>query len=288
MERDDFLHELDVLHQPDEVVGEELDRGDRADATGIESRWVDVPSLHQAEHLSGHPAHLKCFAIEAAGERVQGPHDVGDLAIAVQISVGRLGTLGQIEDSRVGLLDHLLAEIDAHQVVLEDVVVEHIFGRLAEVDDPLGHRRRPDAEGHVLRVARAGRMVVTANAADPAGDEVGVARILTLHEDAVAAEDRRGAVALGDAPVGEVDLGVDAQAAHNASDRVPRHLDQVARLGTNLFLTHRHGRHVLAPFFRLSSRDDSRWSVRCPLLRHFGSLLAVSWVYPRNARITRP
>ena len=41
-------------------------------------------------------------------------------------------------------------------------------------------------------------MVVAADPADPAGDEMGVARILALHEDAVAAEDRRGAVTLGD------------------------------------------------------------------------------------------
>ena len=34
-------------------------------------------------------------------------------------------------------LHHLLAEIDADQVVLEDVVVEHVLGRLAEIDDPL-------------------------------------------------------------------------------------------------------------------------------------------------------
>ena len=143
--------------------------------------------------------------------------------------------LGLVPDAGVGLLDHLLAEIDADQVVLEDVVVEHVLGRLAEVDDPLGHGGRPDAEGHVLGVAGAGGVVVAADAADPAGDEVGVARVLALHEDAVAAEDRRGAVALGDLPVGEVDLGVDAQAAHDPGDRVPRHLDELALARRGLF-----------------------------------------------------
>ena len=87
--------------------------------------------------------------------------------------------------------------------------------------------RRLDAEGHVLGVAGAGGVVVAADAADPAGDEVGVARVFALHEDAVAAEDRRGAVALGDLAVGEIDLGVDAQAADDPGDRVPGHLDQV-------------------------------------------------------------
>ena len=88
--------------------------------------------------------------------------------------------------------------------------------------------RRLDAEGHVLGVDGAGGVVVAADAADTAGDEVGVARVLALHEDAVAAEDRRGAVALGDLPVGEVDLGVDAEAAHDPGDRVPGHLQASA------------------------------------------------------------
>ena len=107
-------------------------------------------------------------------------------------------------------------------------MVEHVLGGFAEVDDPFGHRRRLDAEGHVLRVGGAGGVVVAADAADAAGDEVGVARILALHEDAVAAEDRRGAVALGHLPVVEVDLGEDAQAAHDPGDRVPVHLHQIA------------------------------------------------------------
>ena len=41
----------------------------------------------------------------------------------------------------IGLLHHLLAEIDADQVVLEDIVVEHVLGGFAEIDDPFGHVR---------------------------------------------------------------------------------------------------------------------------------------------------
>ena len=107
-------------------------------------------------------------------------------------------------------------------------MVEHVFGGFAEVDDPLAERRRLDAKGHVLRVAGAGGVVVAADAADAAGDEVGVARVLALHEDAVAAEDRRRAVALGDLAFAEVDLGEDAQAADDPGDRIPAHFDQVA------------------------------------------------------------
>ncbi len=103
-------------------------------------------------------------------------------------------------DLGIGLLDHLLAEIHADQIVLEDIVVEHVLGGFAEIDDPLARWRRLDAERHVLRVGGAGGVIVAADAADAAGDEVGVARILALHEDAVAAKDRRGAVALGHLP----------------------------------------------------------------------------------------
>jgi hypothetical protein len=50
----------------------------------------------------------------------------------------------------------------------------------AEVDDPLAEVRRADAVSHVLVVDRARRVVVTADAADPARDEVRVARVLAL------------------------------------------------------------------------------------------------------------
>src|SRR5438552_510574 len=56
-----------------------------------------------------------------------------------------------------------------------------------------------------------------------------VARILALHEDAVAAEDRGCGAAFGHLAIGEVDLGVDAEAADDAGDRVPGHLHQLPR-----------------------------------------------------------
>ena len=208
------------------VVGEQLDRGRRADAARVQRRRVDVAPLHQAEHLPRVPADLQGLAVELARERVERPHDVADGRVAVVAGVRRLGAVGLLEHARVGLGDHLLAEVDPDQVLLEDVVVEHVLGGLAEVDDLLAEGRRVHAVGHVLRVARAGGVVVAADAADAAGDEVGVARVLALHEDAVAAEDRRRAVALGDLALAEVDLGVDPEAADDAGDRVPRHLDE--------------------------------------------------------------
>ena len=78
-------------------------------------------------------------------------------------------------------------------------------------------------------------MIVAADAADPAGDEMRVARVLVLHEDAVAAKDRRRAVALDDLLRVEIDLGVNAEAADDARDRIPVHLDDVsARRGGSL------------------------------------------------------
>ena len=195
VQRHDLLQELDVAHQPDVVVGEQLDGRDGADAAGIERRRVDVATFHQAEHLARVAADHQRLAVEVALERVERAHDVADGLVAVVAGVRRLGAVGQFEHAGVRLADHPLAVVHADQVLLEDVVVEHVLGGLAAVDDPLAEVRRRDAVGHVLRVHRAGRVVVTADSADAAGDEVRVARILALHEDAVAAEDRRRAVA---------------------------------------------------------------------------------------------
>ena len=105
----------------------------------------------------------------------------------------RLGAVRLLQYAGVGLGDHLLAVVHADQVLLEDVVVEHVLGGLAEVDDPLADVRRLHPVRHVLAVAGTGRMVVATDTADPAGDEVRVPRILALHEDRIAAEDRGGA-----------------------------------------------------------------------------------------------
>ena len=157
-------------------------------------------------------------------------------------------------DFWVGLLDHLLAEVHADQIVLENIVIEHVLGSFAEVDDPLGDRGRLHAERHILRISGAGGVVVAANTADAAGDEVGVARVFALHEDAVPAEDGRGAVTLDHMAVLEIDLGKDAQAAHDASDRVPVHLHQIPLLAGNILCRCGNSAHSIAP---LDSRSLS-------------------------------
>ena len=162
-------------------------------------------------------------------------HDVGDgLDSRAGSECGAAVCLRLRPHAGIGFLHHLLAEIDAHQVVLEDVVVEHVLGGFAEVDDPFAERGRANAERHVLRIGRAGRVIVAADAADPAGDEVGVARVFALHEDAVAAKDRRSAVALGDLAILKIDLREDSQAADDPRDRIPVHLHQVSGLAGRL------------------------------------------------------
>ena len=84
MQRHDFLHEFDILHQADNVVGEELDRRNRAHSAGIQRGRMHVAAFHQAEHLARHAAHLQRFPVKLAGKRIQRPHDVGDRAVAVQ------------------------------------------------------------------------------------------------------------------------------------------------------------------------------------------------------------
>ena len=234
VQRHDPLHELDVPHQPGQVVGHQLDGRHRADSARVERRGVDVAPLHQAEHLPRVAADLQRLAVEVALDRVERSHDVADGAVAVDAGVGCLGVVGLLEHAGVGLLDHPLAVVHPDQVLLEDVVVEHVLRGLAEVDDPLTEVRRRDAVGHVLVVDRAGRVVVTADAADAAGDEVRVPWVLALHEQAVAAEDRRGAVALANLLLLEVDRGVDAEAPDDPGDRVPRHLHDIGVLGGGL------------------------------------------------------
>jgi hypothetical protein len=156
--------------------------------------------------------------------------------VTVLARVRRRGVIGHLQDAWVGLGHHLLAVVDPDQVLLEDVVIEHVLRGLAQVKDPLTEVRRAHAVGHVLGVDGAGRVVVTADPADPAGDEVRVAGVFPLHEDAVTAEDRRGAMALRD-PLGlEVYFGVNAETADDPGNGIPGHLGELALVGRRDFV----------------------------------------------------
>ena len=210
---------------------------------------MDVPPFHQAEHLARAAAHLQGFAVELAGERVERRHDVGDGAVAVHRRRAALRSARPCP-RRSGLVSLTICSQKSTPTRLS---WKMLWSNMYSAASPRltihsAMRGRSHAEGHVLRVAGAGGVVVAADAADAAGDEVGVARVLALHEDAVAAEDRRGAVALGDLAVGEVDLGVDAQAADDPGDRVPGHLDQLALVSVgSLCVGVVDGRHDVAP-----------------------------------------
>src|SRR5688500_11765848 len=114
----------------------------------------------------------------------------------MRLGARRLRGLCSLPDLGIRFAYYLFAEVDADQVVLEQIVVEHEFGGFAEIQDPIADRRRVDAVGHVLRVDRAGGVVVAADAADAARDLMRIPRVLTLHEHAIAAKDRRGGMAL--------------------------------------------------------------------------------------------
>ena len=218
------LDVVEVAHQPHVVVGAGLVRDVGAAAARHDRRGMRVTPAEQAVHLTRVARDVQRLQIELAGERVQRPHDVGDRLVAVDVAAGSGGRLGLGQQRRVGLLDHLLAEVHVRHAVVEDRVVEDVVRGLGQVEGQVAQRRRLHAVGHVLVQARAGGMVVTADPADPAGDEVRIARIDALHEDVEPAEDHRGAVALQHRPVGEVDLRVDPEAADDPRDRIPRHL----------------------------------------------------------------
>ena len=218
------LDVLEVAHQPHVVVRDRLVRDVRAAAARHDRRRVRVAPAEQAVHLPRVARHVQRLEIEVAGERVERPHDVGDRPVAVDVGVLGRRLLGLGQHARVRLLDHLLAEVHVRHAVVEDRVVEHVVRGLGQVERVVAELRRLDAVGHVLVQARAGAVVVTADAADAARDEVRVARVDPLHEDVEAAEDHRGRVALQDFLVREVDLRVDPEAPDDAGDRVPGHL----------------------------------------------------------------
>src|SRR6202041_796864 len=244
MERNDLLHELHILHQTDDVVREQLNSGNSADAAWIQSGRMNVPSFHQTEHLARVAAHLQRLKIERPGKRIEGRHYVSDSLETMLFRMRRSGLCRLLPDSGVSLLHHLFAEVHPNEIVLEDIVVEHVFGSLAQVHDPLGDRGRTNTKRHILRVGCAGCVVIATDAADTAGNEVRVPRVLTLHEDAVAAEDRRSAVALRNLAFAEVDLCKDAEAAHYPGNRIPIHLHQLAFLNGFLLVLRGNRAHL--------------------------------------------
>src|SRR5215813_7095107 len=151
---------------------------------------MHVTSFHQAKHLTSIAAHVQSLAIELTSKRIQRCHNVGDGLVTMSLSVTGFSVLGFFPNAGICFLYHLFAKINANQIVLKDVVIEHVFGGLAQIDDPFAHVGRTYPEGHVLSVHCAGRVIVTADATDSAGYEVRVAWILSFHEDAIAAKNR--------------------------------------------------------------------------------------------------
>src|SRR5262249_10019145 len=141
------------------------------------------------------------------------------------------------------------------------------------------------AERHVLRVGRARRVVIATDPADAAGDEVGIARVLALHENAVAAEDGGGAVTLGHLTVREVTFREDAQAPDDARDRITVHPHQLTTPAARISARCDNSVHVVLAQKAVGRYPVVRSARGC---RQRGSLFTVALVNDRSVAIARP
>src|SRR5581483_4548529 len=108
------------------------------------------------------------------------------------------------------------------------------------------HRRILDAIRHVLGINRACGVVISANAADAAGNKVRVARIFSDHEDAVTAEQGRSRMTFLHTTIAKIYLGEDTQVSDDPRDRIPRHFNK-------LLLCHVYSRFSLSSGFLVST-----------------------------------
>ena len=127
----DVVH---VAHQAHVVIGARLVRDVRAAPARHDRRGMGVAPAEQAVHLTRVAGHVERLEVELARERVERPHDVGDRLVAVDVTAGSGGGLRLGQERRVGLLDHLLAEVHIRHAVVEDRVVEDVVRSLGAVE----------------------------------------------------------------------------------------------------------------------------------------------------------
>src|SRR5436309_366300 len=137
---------------------------------------MDVASLHQTECLASIATHMQCLAVELPCEGVERAHNVTNGAIAMICCMWSFGLICPLKHTRVRFFHHLLAEINADQVFLEDVVVEHILCCFTQIYNPLTKCWGLYSIGHILSIDRAGCVVVATYSADSACNEVGIPR----------------------------------------------------------------------------------------------------------------
>ena len=111
-------------------------------------------------------------------------------------------------------------------------VVDLEVQRQLDVAQGPAHRWHADAEGHGQR--RGNGVDTAADAAHPAGDEHGVARVTALEDDFVAAKERADRVGLQDLAGLEVDDGVERQRTGHPGDRIEVDVLDVAVAGQEL------------------------------------------------------
>src|SRR6476646_371636 len=101
---------------------------------------MNVSALHQTKHLECVATDVPSLEIKLSAERLQSRHDVGDGSITVVSGMRRFSLLSLCPNAGICFFDHLLAEINANQIVLEYVVVKHVFGSFAQIHNPFSHR----------------------------------------------------------------------------------------------------------------------------------------------------
>src|ERR1700724_877612 len=102
---------------------------------------MHMPPFHQAEHFARQPAHLERLTIKLALKWVASCHYLRYPSTPVVLWGWRLSRFCFLPNTRIGFADHFLAEIDADQIVLKNIVIEHVLGRLTQVNDPFRHCR---------------------------------------------------------------------------------------------------------------------------------------------------
>src|SRR5260370_23586791 len=139
---------------------------------------MHMAPFHQTEHFTGHPADLESLTIKLALKWVERGHDIRYSTIPVILGMRSFSCLGFLPDSRIGFAHHYFAEIDADQIVLENVVIEHVLRCLTQVNNPLRHCWRFYPVCHILGVNSAKDVSITTYPTNPASDAMAVPAVL--------------------------------------------------------------------------------------------------------------
>ena len=214
------LRVVEELCQPREhlVHDGEVDR--RAHTAWHDRLRMRVFPADEHVRFARDAGHVERFEVQAPGERVEIFHQSADHTVSVNRGVRGFCRVCAVEQTRVGRRDHRRRVVGpGEQVQMQRMVVEE-FERQRDVADRDAQLRRSAADRHLDGHRRGHRMHASADAARAAGDEDGVARVATDHDDFVAAEQCRHRAGLEHPSLLEVGDGVKGQGSRHAGDRI--------------------------------------------------------------------